>query len=159
MGAVADPSDDALQALWDRRLDLEADRAAVPEAFNYVLRGGAWTHAHVGVAFDSVRARAVGVEANKFCQQWALPKSATFSIRKFGEEACLQLSKFWCHRLSFLHGIWFASGPDDAFSFKEDDVMPYNATAEADSLLASEDALVRERAELIVRIRPRFGIA
>ena len=155
--AAADTSDAALQALWERRLDLEADRAAFPEAFNYVLRGGAWTAAHAGVAYDSYRAQAAGREAAHFCQQWALPKSATFSIRKFGEESCLQLCRYWCHRLAFWHQLWCAAGGEEAFAFQAEDVRFYEEPPEAAILLASEDAFVRQRAQEIPGIRPRFG--
>ena len=151
-----DVSDEALQALWDRRLELEADRAAEPEAFGYNLRGGAWTHAHHGVAYDSFRASPLGAAVAAFCGRHGLPKSATFSIRKYGEEACTQLCKLWVHRLSFWHGVWLARGGEADFRFRESDGLPYRRSPEAESLAASPEAMVRERALQVEATRPKF---
>ena len=60
-----DPEEDmmALEALWDRRAELDLEGEGEPEPFIYTLRGGVWAHHHVGVAFDSYRSLASGAKA------------------------------------------------------------------------------------------------
>ena len=81
-GVVSEDSEsdeDVLKELADRREELDAHGVVRDDPFIFVLRGGMWTHAHHGVAYDSYRAHARPGRPTTFCVVHGLPKSATFS--------------------------------------------------------------------------------
>ena len=78
------------------------DRIEV-QHFKCVVLGGAWTKQHVGVAVDTIKARACGKPVEQWCLLHGLPRSMSFSIRKFGEEMAGALGQCFCAVLEFFY--------------------------------------------------------
>lgn len=87
----------ARRTLWDAHGDI------VCVDFRWKLRGGAWTAAHKGQAFDCFVAECANGLATKFCKQFSLLRSASFSINVYSEAHAQQLAEIWCA----LHQSWF----------------------------------------------------
>jgi hypothetical protein len=145
----------ALDALWDRRAELASDQVADTGAFTYTLRGGTWTHAHRGVAYDSFRALAANGQPQRFCANFGLAKTATFSIAKFGEEHCQALCKAWAHRMHFLYAVWVESGALPTFRFCEADFRCFVRLLDVQRLAGEASVAFRDRLESINGLRPR----
>ena len=69
--------------------------------FELEVRAGKWTKKHKGVACDSIRGKATGMQAKELCAHYKLKQSATFSYKKFqvGPAGCL--ARAWCHKMHF----------------------------------------------------------
>ena len=107
---------DVWAALTEARAMLLDEDMSV-ERFSYTLRGGAWTHAHTGMPYDSFRSFGATVDGRQFLEQHRLPQSATFSVARYGEFACGVLCRFWCARMAFLMGLAIdRKGHPDVFS-------------------------------------------
>ena len=96
-------SEEALVDIWnsvvEERLAHEVERGGVRvDVFVTVLRGGAWTAAHRGVAVDSLRADGRGQEAALFCRTYSLPKSCTFAFSVYSRADAAWLGRLWCHK-------------------------------------------------------------
>lgn len=121
---------------------LEAKRAetagldAPASDFRICIRGGKWTAANVGVAFDSVRGQASGAEPARFCRLFKLAKTATFSYKLYGDRVAEGLAQFWCERLQHFYTIFLSSGEGDAFTFCAEDIA-----AAPTSTVGLDDAL------------------
>ena len=141
--------------LWDRMADFVDDPGDRAEAFGYTLQSGVWTHHNNGDTCDSRRASARTGEAQLFCATFGLPKTATFAIKKFGEEACLMLCKAWFHSKCFLFDLWFAAGMDPSYAFVKHQVSEYIVPGEVRAFSEAALAVFRERLHEIQLLKPR----
>jgi hypothetical protein len=82
---------DVFGALADKRAELDAHGTFEENPFAWGVRGGQWTADHLGVAFDSYRGFAKAGLPSDFCECHRVPKSATFSIRKYQDDNCAML--------------------------------------------------------------------
>lgn len=145
----------AMEALWDHRLQVALDGAEEgPEHFTFTVRGGRWTLAHLGVAYDSFRAHAARAEAKDWCALYSLQKSATYSIALYGEEICMGLCKAWIHRMAFFYEMWVARGSSRSFCYSQDDLELYGGLPE-DFALGAITGPALARLSAIGRIRPK----
>lgn len=151
-----DEAFDAARALADRRDELRALDGMMPDLFTWNLRGGSWTAAHLGVAYDSYRAFARGGSAKQFCRLHRLKKSATFAIARYGERKCLLLVRLWIHRMQFLFQIWHGHGTEAALPFTPALLAEYRVPAEFEALFHDAHEPTRLRAlEIRARKPPR----
>ena len=103
---------DVFDELMARRAILLAD-APVASNFYVTARGGLWTAARHGVAYDCFGAYARGGPATDWCTQFGLNKSASFSIHRYGEEGAELLAKAWVHKFEWLYAVCGDSVPGD----------------------------------------------
>jgi len=144
----------AMMALLDRRAELTHNMPDEPEPFTYTLRGGLWTHAHAGVAYDSFRALASVGRPQLFCANYNFAKSATFSIRKFGEDLCIALCKAWTHRMKFMYTLWVESGALPTYRFDATSLNRFVPLPEVQALGDGASAAFKERLEGVNMLRP-----
>ena len=64
--------------------------------FKCFVLGGQWTKQNTGVSVDTIKARACGKDQEQWCLLHGLPRSMSFAIRKFGEEAAGLLGQAYC---------------------------------------------------------------
>ena len=107
-----------LEDLTLRREEIDRADDGV-QHFALGVRGGAWTAAHKGVAFDSYRAEAKTREAKAWTATWSFAASATFSLARFGHEDALTLCEFWVDKMKYLFALSREGGPEFVF----DDVL------------------------------------
>ena len=125
-GTQLDAEEDPLMRLWDRRGELEASRAvARQEGFDYILRGGMWTQQHLGVAYHAYMAFAKAGLPTDFCERYGFTRTASYTISKFGEEACLVMVRAWMHKMSFFYNIWWEHDCSPSFQFEEEHIQAY----------------------------------
>ena len=108
--------DKAFEILNSKRQGMAVHEELMVEGFKISLLGGAWTQQHKGVACDAVKAYASGKAAKAWCATYALPKDATFAIRKYGEHEAHALALEWCRRLEYFHSI-FCKQNSDAYEY------------------------------------------
>ena len=112
--------------LWDRRGELEASGAvARQEGFDYILRGGMWTQQHLGVAYHAYMAFAKAGLPTDFCERYGFTRTASYTISKFGEEACLVMVRAWMHKMSFFYNIWWEHDCSPSFQFEVEHIQAY----------------------------------
>lgn len=145
---------DAKRALVMRRQELAEACAMEPDPFFWNLRGGHWTAANRGVAYDSYRACARTGSPARFCELHRLPRSATFSIARYSEAACLSLVQLWIHRMTFLYECWFETGSDAPLSFSPERIARYQVPPELEAQLAAFPELTRRRAGEVRALLP-----
>lgn len=155
-GSESESEDDevSLAELWDRRAELAALADGGDDSFSWCLRGGRWLKKERGVEFDSYRAFARGGEPQDWCSAIGLPRSATFSINKYGEDFCVQLCQLWVAKMSFLKDVWEArqaAGP--AAPAARQEFKP--ATSLASLATDGVPAVVSSRARGIMKLRLR----
>ena len=108
--------------------DLDEVRVSVAELMDGILdayftavpRGGTWTLEHVGVHADSIRGQAVGKVVKEWCDLFGWPKTATFSIVKFGLQGAILFAREWCARSSFFFRLWLEADMDEGFEYPAD---------------------------------------
>ena len=94
------------RALWEDKQD-----ATDVVHFAWSIRGGAWTAAHRGAAYDSFRSQAVTDRGKDFLRRHGLHQSATFSLASYGEGASSVMARYWVARMAFLFSLEEASVP------------------------------------------------
>lgn len=99
-------ADGVLEALAAAREEFEyVEEVVNREHFACRVRGGLWTAAHRGLAYDSIRGQAVTDTGKAFLKGCGLPQSATFSINAYGEHGASVLARYWVARCHFLLGL------------------------------------------------------
>lgn len=151
------PGDEAVRALVERRAELHEDEEPWREHFVWKLRGGAWTGAHKGIAFDCYAAYVVkGSRAEEFVQCYgSLQRSASWSIRLYGEEQCLVMAKAWIHRMYHFFILWLEGHADETMKFSASDVDSYREPTVFAELATSADEVLQKRVRQIRSIVPR----
>ena len=150
-------SADVMDALYDRREALAAAAPAPLRDFVWVVRGGAWTAAHAGVPFDSIRGEARGAEAIRFCTLYSLSKSATFAIRQHTEALAQELALEWCAKRQCLFDLWDLAGRTADFRFSEEDLASYVERPAFSEALREAGPQTLARAEAIRHEKPRLA--
>ena len=79
--------------------------------------------AHHGVSFDSYRGEAVPGTPVAFCMAYGLFKSATFSLRLYGDGDGRILTNAWVRRILALFDIWVQAGSLLAFRFTDEHLV------------------------------------
>ena len=128
----------------------------VLEHFSSTLRGGAWTHAHTGLAVDSVRAAAISRRAKDFCLAHGLQQSGTFSLRLYGEEVCSALASLWVTRMYFLHDAQLFLSDDLTARMTAETLEAFERPSWVGDFLATSSDAVRARAEGILNLLPAY---
>ena len=105
-----DAIDQAFALLNSKKEELAIADYSIVENFKISLLGGAWTQQHKGVPCDAVKAYASGNAAKAWCSRYALPKDATFALRKYGEEQAHSLALEWCRKLEYFYLIYRKQG-------------------------------------------------
>jgi hypothetical protein len=152
--------DAAVARLLERRFELGDDAMEDSRMFyRWVLRGGKWTGAMKGVAFDCYAPSALhNTAAYDFVDQYpSLKLSASFSIALYGDAAALTFARAWIHRHFFFLAIWMAADCSPAHVFTDADVDSYVEPADLIALAthAVHGSKTAKRLETIRAIRPR----
>ena len=88
--------DDVFQELERVRGRWCAEPRPEVQHFKCFVLGGQWTRQNVGVAVDTIKARACGKEADQWCVLHGMPRSMSFAIRKYTEETAGLLGQAFC---------------------------------------------------------------
>ena len=92
--------------------------------FHTQIRGGAWTRANKGVAYDSIRGHAITEVARHWARQYGLGISFSCSYKKFAEGTANALALAWCHRMQFFFNISKESS-NLSYRYTEQDYLSY----------------------------------
>ena len=111
-------ADDVMDELYAKRLSL-AEGEGCGDANNFVwqLRGGRFTSAKTGMTFDCFASSAKKGMPSDWCLAWGLTRSASFSIRLYGEETAFQLVRCWVHVHEWMYGVCLEFDSDPAWNF------------------------------------------
>lgn len=153
---VVDPMQ-VMDELMQRRFAL-ADNGKDHEAhFRWQLRGGAWTAAHKGISFDAFSAGPIlkGGLAERFCLEWGVTRSASYSIALYGEQTAHTLAKAWVHKHEWFYMMFVAHEDEEAWGFTDQVMEEYEEPAALAELERSGSKRVQERIAAMRRIRPK----
>ena len=151
---------DQVEEVWESLKKCRSEWANQHEAhtthFATVMRGGAWTLAHVGTEVDSIAGMARGGEALQWCSRYGLPKMASFSIRKFESLGATRFAHEWCRKMQYLFDLFLSdeAGEHHYSSLELASYVPstewqtYEATLEQGSALELRAKALRELAPL-----------
>lgn len=145
-----------MDELMARRLELAAANPHTAEHFRWTLRGGAWTARNRGLTYDSCMSSVrKGGEAEQFCNEWGLVRSASFAISIYGEQGAAILARSWVafHEWSFQTYMMHAG--EAGWSFTPEVLAEYQEPPELEGLMASGNARVRNRIAALRQIKPR----
>ena len=146
--------------LLERRFELGDDaKEDWRTYYKWVLRGGKWTGAKKGVAFDCYAPSALcDTEASDLVDHYpSLNMSASFSIQMYGDAAALSLARAWIHRHFYFLGVWMAAHCSYPFAFTDAHVNAYVEPAELSHLAAhaAPGSKLAKRIGTIRAVRPR----
>ena len=96
-------------------MDLDGDD------FNCNVIGGAWTAANKGVAGDRVKVWAGSAEVKQFCDDYHLPREASYSRRKYTPRGASAVAQLWCRRMQHFYNVYMCSS-DTKYKFSEIDI-------------------------------------
>ena len=139
------------------RAELAGDLDVHGPDFYIELRGGRWTDAHRGVAYDCVRAKAATATVEDWCRLFSLPVSGSFAIGRYGRCHASRLAACWKHRMQFFYDMWRECGEDN-FCFTPANLALYVEPPEVDTLLAEGSAFVQGRLALIQNMAPMVPV-
>ena len=96
-------AEEAVETLVRRRAEMGGDDEEEWRGrFRVTLRGGKWTAAVHGLAFDCYAAYVVkNSDAERFLHLYSLTQSGSWSIRAYSDDGAFTLAKAWVHRLFF----------------------------------------------------------
>ena len=147
-------SEEVIEALYERRFHWQGEGERCPD-FKVQLRGGQWTAAHTGMAYDSFRGFAMRGEASQICARFNMQSTATFAIRSFSEEGAQCLANLWCHRMQWYLDLWRVHGCAADFVFADDELRIYEEPEISVRLIGDELAAFNRRLGTIRGCRPR----
>ena len=99
--------EEIFEALYKKRAMLHVEvGAAKASDFAVAILGGAWTMAHLGVAYDAYQGKASGNDPTEWCTKLSLAKSARFSIAAYGDRHANILAAAWCSHMQHLYDMW-----------------------------------------------------
>lgn len=137
-------------ALRERRDRVAADQPAKLE-FVWSVLGGAWTHKHKGVAFDSFQGRHSTASGEAWARSVSLPATASFSIRFYSEQGAQALAEAWADRMNAFFAI--ADGAV-AYRFSEAEISIVSNSAEFEVLRQGATGQRRSRFDQVACLRP-----
>ena len=152
----SEDEDARLEELFKELDAKRVDAAAVESetvAFRVKLLCGNWLIFTKGKAADAWQGRACFKDAEIFCTQYALQKTARFEITLYGDKGAAIFARAWCHRMEHFYNIWVAS--DAAYVFVDEDVASYVEPAEFTELVGTLEGKAAARAVAVRAIRPR----
>lgn len=122
--------DEVMESVW---ATLEAKRREVEEVdpdtgdhFYVTVRGGCWTKAHTGKAYDSFSGQARGGTPREFCALYGMRTMASFATSKYGEVASSTMAHEWCRKMEHFFAVWM--GQDSwEYAFSSDDAKAYHS--------------------------------
>lgn len=143
-----------LQDLEDKRKEWAVETIGLGEDFTSILRGGAWTAVHKGLAFDCCAATAKKGLPSQWCRKYGMNQIASYSFSVYGEVTASTLAAEWCRRMQFYYDLWIESGQD--YVYRPEDKAAYKPTdswlrLKADLTLPAK---ARQRAEIIEDLFP-----
>lgn len=151
-GGAFDIEVDQVMEDLERRREEVRNPSSVRQHFGWSVRGGAWTAAHRGVAFDSYRAAALTRESKAWATEWGLPTTATFALSRYGDEAAAILAQFWVEKMDFL---WTVCKPTaTGFGFRAADLAAFEEPAAAVELLATAQGHTLRRLQEVRAMAP-----
>ena len=151
---------DELELAWDqldlRRREWADEDKYVGTDFETVIRGGAWTHAAKGMAYDCIMARSSSEVGSEFVKKYGLQKTVSFSYAKYGEQASNLLALHWTHKMQYLFNI-YRDSDQHGYVFSDTDVdghVPERTFAEFIEGVPLESPIL-QRVHQIKAIRPK----
>ena len=156
---VSDLTEDQMASAWDSlRVRREAWALQVEEAhdhFPVVMRGGAWTQANRRTPADCFASSASKGEPTSWCRRYGLPKMASFSILKYGNEMASKLAEEWSRKMHYYFDLYISANNPD-FLYEPGHITSYTppqAWVEwKNSLLQTDKAM--PRAMEVERLQP-----
>ena len=148
-----------VEELYRRRLELD-DRCPgddIPQ-FEMIIRGGNWTAAKKGVAFDCFSTRAKPGIAARMLQHYSLQKSSSYAVAKYSEEGAKDLAQCWIDKHLFWLDQWVVSGEDPRFDLRRASRL-FRETSVFARIDATGNADARARLGLLRDIVPRDVVA
>ena len=100
-----------------KELDLEEQSSDDASSFKVKLMGGKWCKENLGKDYDSYRGCCAGKAPESWCLRFNLPRSASFSIGKYGQVSACQLARVWSHRMQHLYNLFAQSKDQDSFAY------------------------------------------
>ena len=98
---------------------------SVLDSFKVVLRGGRWTHAHSGRAYDAVAAQANLSTSKEFCRLYQLPVMQSFATQRYGDNLASTLAGVWAHKMTHLFTYWQDSLGAEVKPYPDQSVVAY----------------------------------
>ena len=83
----------AMEKLLAKRASMEKVVIVEASAFSWKVMGGPWAKKHLGVDFNSFRAASCSADAQRFCCQYSLCLSASFTLALYGEAVAQTLAE------------------------------------------------------------------
>jgi hypothetical protein len=152
----SDLHDMALDQLLIARAALAAVGDAVGSDVRIVLRGGKWTLAAKGVAYDSVRAEVYTVLGLRWCALFDVNKTASYYISTYGEAVAHRLAALWRHKVQWLLNIWVAEGERDGCYLAFGLLDSYPEPLDAEDLYSHGVVHVKARVNMLRALQPRL---
>ena len=152
-------TDEAIDAVWSsleaKRREWDLEGLEVGDEFTTSILGGKWTKENKGQVYDAIKSQAKKGLASAWCRQYGLNVEASFSFRKFGEEAAKSMAIEWCRIHKHFFDIYTES--DEAmhvYSAKELESCKDNLEFVNMVLAAGVESPIWNRAQGIRKIRP-----
>ena len=148
-------ADEALDALWDKRSGLfHAHPEAHSGNFRWTLLGGRWLKKTKGISYDRILAAATKGLPKQWAWQYKMGKATSWTLKTYGEDACVTLAQAWVAKNEFLFDIWWRSGASDDFDYAAADADAWPRPEGFDTLVAEAKGRLRTRVRDILNSKP-----
>ena len=137
---------------WRNSADDERRSPVRTMACTTTVRGGVWTAATNGVAFDSYRAEARTQEAKAWSAVWGFAASATFALGRHGPEDALLLCEYWVENMTYL--FFFSRDEGIDFTFTDNFLASVPETPALQALRTRAVGHTARRAHELLALRP-----
>ena len=151
--------DDALESAFSRLRGggAELDHECLEDRDDFFIRfkaAAAWV---AGEGYEAVGTEARGGAPRKWCVQYKLPQTATFSVARLGDVASVTIAIEWRSRFQHFFNIW-RTQPNEAYRYSADDIASYGESAEWCAFVASLEpgSPVALRADAVRHLFPHY---
>ena len=143
------------EELRQKRAEMMADDGSSTSSFLVKLLGGARAKVKLGTAVEAWAGKVdQGSQAETFCRLHLLHLSAQFSIRVYGSDEALVLSKEWCARMQFLFSLWLTQGAEGKLVCTAAAMYNYTESPEFTALAADATGELKTRVAKLRNLKP-----
>ena len=142
-----------MEKLLAKRAKMEKEVTVEASAFSWKVMGGPWAKKHLGVDFNSFRAASCSADAQRFCCQYSLCLSASFTLALYGEAVAQTLAEYWVLKMSYFYQIWCERG-SGKHVFSASEIMGFAEPQGFTNVLRGADGKIVARMRALQRLLP-----
>lgn len=141
-----------MDALVQKRAELDESAPAAEADFHVVVRGGQWCFKRTGESYESIKAEPRTVYVKQWCVESGFKASFTASLASHGDATAMLLCRAWAAKMQHLYDL-DGQGHNEGIGAGSSGEAPFVEDPELEHWFASSRSSVQRRISEIRALR------